>query len=125
CELLSLEEQRRSRAEQRQRGEGAIPGGRRDPVQTRTERGVGDLVVILDIRDERVWREIEAGRASRFLLPAVPLPLIQVPVFRAGNELLRGARVVAVVRLAPARQRDDRGVVIVVVPERIEATSAF
>ena len=62
-------------------------------------------------------------RAAGLMLPSVPLALIQESVLRRGDELLRRAEIVRVVRLAPARQRHHRGVMKVVVPERVEAAT--
>ena len=79
-ELLPLKQQRRGATEQQQRRQRAVAARRRELVDPPAERRVRDLVVILQIVHEGVWRKIERRRPATFLLPAVPLPLIQKPV---------------------------------------------
>src|SRR5687768_14308609 len=87
--------------------------------------GVGHLVVILQEVDERGRRQAEGGRAAAGLLPEVALSLVEKAVFRGRDELLRRAVVVGVIRLAMAGERDQRGVMPVVVPEGVEAVAAL
>src|SRR5258708_25441353 len=52
------------------------------------------------------------------------LPLEQTPVFGQRYELGGTTVIIAVVPLAPARQRDDRTVVEIVVPQRVETVAS-
>src|SRR5262249_24106623 len=63
--------------------------------------------------------------AARLLLPRVVLTLEQISVFRGGDELLRLAARVAVVRLRASGHRDHRAVMKIVVPERVETITAL
>src|SRR4051794_15980058 len=87
-ELLPLKQQRRRWSQQRQRANGAVSPRRRHLMKPSSERGIGHLVVVLDIGDKRLRGEIECSRTPPLLLPGVPLPLIQVAILRTGNELL-------------------------------------
>ena len=50
-------------------------------MQPLAEGAVGNLIVILQIADERHAGQIERRRPTRLLLPPVPLPLVRVPYF--------------------------------------------
>src|SRR5688500_7630672 len=86
--------------------------------------GIRDLIVILNVSDEGARFQTSRRRAAPVLLPFVSLPLVEISVFHCGKELLRRAPVVGVIRVGPAGQRNDHGVVVVVVPETIHAVAA-
>ena len=54
-------------------------------MQPLAEGAVGNLIVILQIADERHAGEIERRRPTRLLLPPVPLPLVHVAVLCASR----------------------------------------
>src|SRR5665213_2822894 len=124
AEFLALEEHRDGGRQQQ-------IGGYRPPV-SRTCRleaaqpgaGIGDLVVILQIGHEIGWREVEGRRAARLLLPSVPLALVEEAVLGGGDELARAAVIVAVIGFAAPGDGNHRGVVEIVVPQRVEAIPA-
>ena len=97
----------------------------RQRMQPQAARRVGDLIVVFEEGDEGGRRQREARRAARRVLPVVPLPLEQIAVSRRRDQLLRRAPVVVVVGFAPAGQGDVRGMMEVVVPERVEAVAAI
>src|SRR5688572_27954118 len=98
-----------------------MAAGRRGLMQSPAEGGIRHLVVVLEIRDERVRRQVERGRTAALPLPGVPLALVQVAEPRARDQLLRTALVVAVVRFTASGERDHRRVMRIVVPERVKA----
>src|SRR5205823_5284480 len=100
-----------------QRAKRARIGQRREPF---TEAEVGDLIVILEEMDEAMVREAARRSPAWLVLPRVDLALIQKSVHQGREELLHAAAVVVQVALGKARRRDPRGVVEVVVPQRIE-----
>ncbi len=65
-------------------------------------------------------RDTQGRRAAPVALPLVALALVEEAVLGGGDELLRRAFIVGVVSLAPARERDHRRVMKVVVPEAVE-----
>ena len=69
-------------------------------------------------------RDADRGGAARLALPGIVLSLVEEAVTRRRHELLRAAAVVVEVAVTPAGQRDARGVVVVVVPHRVEAVAA-
>src|SRR5262249_51175986 len=83
--------------------------------------GIGDLIMVLQKCDERGRQQIQPGLATAFLLPRVPLSLVQIAILERGEKLLRCAEVIGVVRLVSASEGDHRRVVEVVVPEAVEA----
>src|SRR5436189_1923132 len=99
-ELLSLKKHRRVRAEEKKRREGAVDAGRGDLVQPRACRGIGDLIVILEVADQLLRRRIERRRPAPLFLPGVALALIQESMAGHRHEFLRRAFVIRVVRLA-------------------------
>ncbi len=119
-ELLTLEQQGRARPEQQDRRQGPVEAGVGQAVEALAPERVGQLVVVLQILDEPP--RLQAGRraAPPLPLPGIDLPLVDVAPLGRRDELLRRAEVVAIVRLAAARGGDDRGVVEVVGPQRIE-----
>src|SRR5690606_2409507 len=123
-ELLSLEQERRRGAEQHDRHDRAVPARRRTEPDAHTAAGVGQLIVILHEVQERVPRNARRGRAPALVLPLVTLALVEEAALDGGYELLRGAEVVGVVRLAAARERHDSGVVEVVVPQGVQTVAA-
>ena len=76
------------------------------------------------IDDEGGRRDIERRAASPLALAEVPLALVEPAALEHRDELLRGAEVVAVVRLAAPRGGDHHGVVEVVAPEHVEPEPA-
>ena len=93
-------------------------------MQPPAERRVGDLVVVLEVRDETgVW-QIERRCSSPLLLPRVILPLIEEAVPCDRPQLARAPEIVAEVRVLAPGERDARGVVRVVVPERVDPPAA-
>src|SRR5579864_478862 len=81
--------------------------------------------MVLKKVDERSRLHSQSGLSAALLLPRISLALEEVAVLNRGDELLRGAQIVAVVGGALPGQRGDRAVVIVVVPERVEAVSSL
>src|SRR5689334_8263346 len=69
--------------------------------------------------------QIKRRTAATFLLPAIPLALVEVPPFQRRNELLRCAFVVAVIGLGMASASDDGAVVKIVVPKSIHSVAAL
>ncbi len=106
--FLALKKHGDRRREQQNRGEGAQHTGTGLPMQPKSVQRVRDLIVVLQEDHESLGREIEGRRPSAALLPPRPLALIEVAVLRRRDELLRRSRVVGVVRLAPAGERDER-----------------
>src|SRR6266542_1679226 len=94
-------------------------------MSAQTMSRVGDLVVVLDVGDEAARVEVEARRAASLLLPLVALPLVESAPLDRRDELLRVAKVVAVVGLVAAGQGDQRAVMEVVVPQRIETVATL
>jgi hypothetical protein len=83
---------------------------------------VGDLVVILGKEHEgtgRLWQFHYS--ASWLFLPVIALSLVQKTPFDRGDELLRGAAIVCVVRLAPASERDPGRVMKIIVPHGVKS----
>ena len=64
---------------------------------------ISDLVMVLEIAHKGGWRQVEGRPAAAFLLPSVPLSLIEIAVLHRRNELLRRAAVIAVIGLMVAR----------------------
>src|SRR5437016_13068975 len=81
--------------------------------------------MILNEGDERVWGRTKSRRAARCFLPEIGLSLKQITVLGRGNKFLRRAEIIAVVRFPFSGQRDDRAVMEIVVPNRIEIVAAF
>src|SRR5690606_20541707 len=106
------------------RGDRAVPRGARQLVDALPAAGVGDLVVVLDERDEPVAGEVERRLPAAAAVPPVLLPLVKEPVLRGGHQLARGAEVVGEVALVLAGDGDPGGVVEVVVPEGVEPAAA-
>src|SRR5438067_9980110 len=88
-------------------------------------RRVRHLVMVLGKHDELRWFQIEARSAAPFLLPFVPLPLVQVAPLHCGNELLRIARVVGVISFAFTGERDYRTMMKVIVPQCVNSVSTL
>ena len=72
-------------------------------METQSQAGIGDLIVILDKVDETCRWDSTGRRAAPLLLPAVVLPLIQIAPLDRGDELLRSAAIVGVVGLVSGR----------------------
>ena len=47
-------------------------------VEALTTQRIGNLIVVLNKRDESRRRQIQSGRSASFLLPFVPLPLVKI-----------------------------------------------
>ena len=124
-EFLALKQHRRARSEQQQRRHRAPPGGARQRVAAHAARRVRDLIVVLQKRHERRLRQMQRGSAAHIALPVIVLALKEEAVLRRGDELLRLAACVAVVRLAASGQRHHRTVVKVVVPQRVDPVAAL
>ena len=125
-ELLALKEQRRRRPEQRQRGQRPVASRRRHLVHALAERGVRDLIVVLEEVHEGAARQIER-RGSRAASPArhTTGPETGSRTSRHETSSCGEPREVGVVRLAAAGERDERGVVVVVVQQRVDAVTAL
>ncbi len=124
AELLSLKEKGRRPGEQDRRDEGSPATGARRPVQSLAARRVGDLVVVLEEDDEPSRVDVESRMAASLILPGVALALKEVSPFEGAQQLLRRTRVVRIVGLSVARQRDARRVMKVVVPDCVETEAA-
>src|SRR5215217_824488 len=79
--------------------------------------------MVLQETDECVRRHAARVLPTRGSLPGVPLTLIQKSPLGGGDELLRSAEVVGVVRLSPPGQCDHRAVMKVIVPQRVESAA--
>ena len=75
AEFLTLEQHRCAGQQQQQRRQRPIAPRRRLKADARAVAGVGDLVVILEIDDERTRRHAICPCATRLLLPRIPLAL--------------------------------------------------
>src|SRR4029079_17242912 len=111
------------RREEQQSGHGAEDARARLRRDALAARRIGHLVVVWEERHEGGGRQAEAGRAAALLLPGVALALVEVAVLDRRDQLLRRAAVVSVVRLFAPGERDDGGMVEVVVPQRIDAVA--
>src|SRR5271157_2040916 len=80
--------------------------------------------MVLDKYDEGGRRDIERRAASPLALAEGPLTLVEPAALEDRDELLRGAKVVAVIRLAAPGGGDHHGVVEVVAPEHVEPETA-
>src|SRR3954453_10015471 len=63
---------------------------------------------------------MQRRHSARFFLPRVELPLVEKSMLRHGDEFLRRAAIVHVVRLAAAGHGHHRRVMPVVVPQRVD-----
>ena len=124
AKFLSLEKKRRPGAEQEKRGHGPVAAGRSMQARAFPIDGVGDLIMVCDERHHALRRQVAAGPATAFFLPAVKLPLVKKAVLDRGDKFLRRAAVVGVVGRVAAGQRDERGVMQVIVPKAIEPVAA-
>src|SRR6185503_18287819 len=88
--------------------------------QALAEPEVGDLIVVLEEGDEPVARDAADRTPARLALPRVELALIEEAALDRRHQLLRRPAVVVEVAVDDAGQRDPRGVVEVVVPQRVE-----
>src|SRR5690606_26079813 len=87
--------------------------------------GIRRMIVVLAERDEAPRRSSERRRPTSLVLPAIALALVEEAVLGAGDQLLRRPEVVRVVGLVPSGQCHTRGVVEVVVPERVQPLTTF
>ena len=100
------------------------------PRRRRARAGARRAACSRPDRDSRdTARSASAGRSSAgvprgLLLPAVPLPLIEVAPAQRRDQLLRAPEVVAVVGLVASGQRHARRVMEVVVPHAVQAVAA-
>src|SRR5271154_567529 len=124
AEFLPLEQHRNARHQQEISGHRAKPARARQRVTSLSGAGIGDLIVVLQKDNKTFRREIERGRAARFLLPLVALPLIEKAVFGGSDEFARATAVVRIVRLVMASQCHHSTVMEVVIPQRVEPVSA-
>src|ERR687886_827910 len=85
---------------------------------------IGHLIVVFQKHHERLGWKVEGRGAALLLLPAIILALIQEPMTRGRDELLRLAIIIGVVGFVTSGQRDDGAMVKVVVDERVEAVAA-
>src|SRR5439155_19579183 len=85
---------------------------------------IGNLIVVLQKSYEGPRWNIARGSTTMLLLPLAPLALIQIAVFAGRHQLLRAAQVVRIIRLIMARQRDQRRVMEVVIPQTVQAIAA-
>ena len=79
--------------------------------------------MILDVGHKRRRRHAVGSRPARLRLPRVTLSLKQVAVLGGRNQFLRRAVMIRVVGFAPPGHRDDRAVMKIVVPHRIETVA--
>src|SRR5581483_1411041 len=124
-ELLSLEKHGGSRSQEQQRSHGPVPTRTGQFVNALAPGRVGNLVVILEKRDEGGRRQAQRGRASWLLLPEVVLSLVKVTPFQRRDELLGSAQVIAVVGLVTTGQGHASCVMEIVIPETIHAVTAL
>src|ERR1043165_2467439 len=85
AEFLSLKEHRRSWTEQEQSGNGSKAARVGKLMQALPAKGIGDLIVILDVIDEIPGMQIKRGSSATFLLPLIPLPLVKEAPFQIGR----------------------------------------
>src|SRR6185436_6574549 len=88
-EFFSLKEHRRSWAKQEQGRDGSKASRVGNLMQTLPAKGIGDLIVILDVIDEIRRMQIKGGGSPNFLLPLIPLPLVKEAPFQTGDQFLR------------------------------------
>ena len=124
-EFLALEKHGSAGSKQEEGRQRAVPPGRGEPLHAQPLGRVGYLVVVLQKRDEAHGRHVPGGRAAAAALPRVPLALVKISPFHGRNHFLRRALVIAVVKLVVARGRHPHHVMEVVVPDGIQAVSAF
>src|SRR5690606_18563986 len=122
--FLTLEEHRRSRSQKPERRQGTKPAGACQLLQSLTGRAVGDLIVILQERDELLGRQSTRWAAAELLLPRVPLSLVQVPAFCGRDQFLRAALILAVIVFGLSGGGDAARVMEVVVPRAVQAIAS-
>src|SRR5690606_11865281 len=81
---------------------------------------VGNLVVVLEERDESARRHTARIGAARPLLPSCLLSLVEESPRGAAHQFLRRAEVVAIIRLAMTGGGNPRRMVEVIVPDRVQ-----
>ena len=86
-------------------------------------RRVGNLIVVFEIPDEAPGIERPRVGASPLLLPRVELTLVEKSPLGRGDELLRTAKVIRIIRLVMVRQSDHRGVMKVIIPHPIQTVA--
>src|SRR3954466_1916189 len=122
--LLAHEQHRRFGSQEQQRCECTMPTRRCERVRTQPGRRVRDLVVVLQ-ELHKMRRGTSAGGATAIqTLPRVPLSLVQMPVPNRRNQLLRTARIVAVIRFGMAGRGDAGRMMKVVVPNAVRPPAA-
>src|SRR4051812_30276304 len=84
-------------------------------------RQVRHLVVTLEECDEVLWSEAKSRRSAALLLPWVILTLVQESVLGSGYEFLWLPPISAEIRFVVSRQRDERRMMKIVVPHRVDA----
>ncbi len=81
--------------------------------------------MVFQIGDEGRAGQIECQAAPILLVPAEILPLEQEAPLERRDQFLRAADKVGVVRFRAARQADDRAMMKVVVPLRVESIASL
>src|SRR6266850_3969076 len=94
-------------------------------MTTQAAGGVRHLIMVLEEGDERGRLQPESWRAAALLLPFVPLALVKVAPFDGGDELLRLAQVLGIVRLIMPGQRHHRAMMKIIIPERVDAIASL
>src|SRR4051794_27650870 len=89
-------------------------------MDTHPRRRVRHLIVILDEIHHGSLRQPERRSPAPLFLPAVPLPLVEIPVFGSRHKFLRRSPVVGIVSVRFSGESNGGGMVIIVVPQCVE-----
>src|SRR5205085_4779607 len=83
--------------------------------------GVGDLIVILQIVDQRPRRQASRWRTAALVLPRIALALIEISALGHSDELAGVAAIVVIIAVGAAGQPHHCRMMEVVVPNGIHA----
>src|SRR6185295_14592883 len=124
-EFLPLKKHGRSRRKQHERSHGSIPSGRSHLMTAFAACRVGYLIMVLNECNELLRLYIECRRAAPLPLPFVSLALIQIAILDRRHEFLRLAQIIRVVGFVAARQRNQRTVMKIIVPQVVYSITAL
>ena len=125
AELLTHKQERRLGREQHERRQRAVARGAGQGLQSLASQMIRDLIVVLREEHERARRLGRHGCASWPPPPDGPLSLIQKSSLDGRDEFLGLAVIVAVVGFTLSRERDMDAMMEIVVPDGVQAQSAF
>ncbi len=121
--FLALEEHRRERPEQHERGDRLERGRIDELAQALAEGTIADLVVILRADDELVRRDIERRTAVRALAVSRVLTVEHVALLERLREVAERSEIRVITAALAGEERVDR-VVKIVHPMRVESVAA-